>query len=140
MGIVFTSFKHPKLPISIKISCHSTANCLYLHDNYISKFKFKNYLFANLLVVWLYVSCICSILAHRIRISEILPWDRKSYLTQAILPRLSREGYIHWLHWNSRTWSSNEVIHMLKWGHHKMSYLSILRNFWAPFSNIKCSF
>ena len=32
------------------------------------------------------------VLAHRIRISEILPWDRKSYLTQAILPRLSREG------------------------------------------------
>ena len=27
------------------------------------------------------------ILAHRIRISEILPWDRKSYLTHAILPR-----------------------------------------------------
>ena len=24
-------------------------------------------------------------LAHRIRISEILPWDRKSYLTHAIL-------------------------------------------------------
>ena len=33
-----------------------------------------------------------NILAHRIRISEILPWDRKSYLTHAILPRLSREG------------------------------------------------
>ena len=27
------------------------------------------------------------ILAHRIRISEILPWDRKSYLTHSILPR-----------------------------------------------------
>ena len=25
-----------------------------------------------------------NILAHRIRISEILPWDRKSYLTHAI--------------------------------------------------------
>ena len=37
-------------------------------------------------------------LAHRIRISEILPQDRKSYLTPAILPRLSCEGYIHWLH------------------------------------------
>ena len=32
------------------------------------------------------------ILAHRIRISEILPWDRNSYLTHVILPRLSREG------------------------------------------------
>ena len=31
------------------------------------------------------------ILAHRTRISEILPWVRKSYLTQAILPRLSHE-------------------------------------------------
>ena len=44
------SFKHPKLPISIKIPV-----CLYLHDNSISKFEFMNYLFANLLVVWLYV-------------------------------------------------------------------------------------
>ena len=34
-----------------------------------------------------------SILAHRIRISEILPWDRKSYLIHAILPRLSHEGF-----------------------------------------------
>ena len=29
------------------------------------------------------------ILAYRIRISEILPWDRKSYPTHAILPRTS---------------------------------------------------
>ena len=29
------------------------------------------------------------ILVHRIRISEILPWDRKSYLTHAISPRTS---------------------------------------------------
>ena len=29
------------------------------------------------------------ILAHRIRISEILHWDRRSYLTHAILPRTS---------------------------------------------------
>ena len=35
------------------------------------------------------------LLAHWIRISEILPWDRKSYLTHAILPRLTREGYTH---------------------------------------------
>ena len=32
-------------------------------------------------------------LAHQIRISEILSWDRKSYLTHVILTRLSREGY-----------------------------------------------
>ena len=29
------------------------------------------------------------ILAHRKRISEILPWNRKSYFTHAILPRTS---------------------------------------------------
>ena len=34
-------------------------------------------------------------LAHRIRISEILPWDGKSYLTHTILPRLSCEGFIN---------------------------------------------
>ena len=43
---------HPLLNISIKIP----ANCLYLYDSYISKFEFTNYLFANLLVVWLYIS------------------------------------------------------------------------------------
>ena len=31
----------------------SLLNCLYLHDSYISKFEFKNYLFANMLVAWL---------------------------------------------------------------------------------------
>ena len=31
------------------------TNCLYLHDSYISKLEFMNYLFANLLVAWLYV-------------------------------------------------------------------------------------
>ena len=53
-------------------------------------------------------------LAHLIRISEILPMDRKSYLTHAILLRLSREGYIHWWYWNSRTWSYSDVIVMMK--------------------------
>ena len=42
MSIVFTSIKHPKLPISIQILV--TANCLYLHDSYIFKFEFMNYL------------------------------------------------------------------------------------------------
>ena len=44
-------------------------------------------------------------LAHRIRISEIL---------HAILPRLSREGSVRWLYGNSHTWSSSDVIDMLK--------------------------
>ena len=59
-------------------------------------------------------SIINTFLAHQIRISEILPWDRKSYLTHAILPRLSCEGYIHWLYWNSHTLSPTDVIVMLK--------------------------
>ena len=54
------------------------------------------------------------ILAHLIRISEILPWDRKPYLSQAILLRLSREGFIHWLYWNSRTWSPSDAVVMFK--------------------------
>ena len=57
---------------------------------------------------------IINILVHRLRISEVLPCDRKYYLASAILPRLSREGYIHWLHWNSRIWSPSDVIVMLK--------------------------
>ena len=31
----------------------STSNCLCLHDSYISKFEFMNYLFANLVVACL---------------------------------------------------------------------------------------
>ena len=50
MSIVFTSFKHPKLPICIKIPV-----TLLQIDSYISKFKLINYLFANLLVVLLYL-------------------------------------------------------------------------------------
>ena len=35
---------------------------------------------------------LAQVLAHQIRTSEILPWDRKSYLTHGILPRLSCES------------------------------------------------
>ena len=76
-------------------------------------------------------------LAHRIRISEILPWDTKSYLTQAILPRLSREGYIHLLYWNSHTWSSSDIIVMFKWHHHVQLHLSVFRDFWKLISKLK---
>ena len=48
-------------------------------------------------------------LAHRIRISEIYPG-----LDNLILTRLSREGYIHSLYWNSRTLSPSDVIVILK--------------------------
>ena len=50
MSIGFASLRHLKLPLSIKI-----ANCLYLHDSYITKFDFMNYAFAKLVVAWLYV-------------------------------------------------------------------------------------
>ena len=32
------------------------ANCLYLHDSYITKFDFVNYAFAKLVVAWLYMN------------------------------------------------------------------------------------
>ena len=73
--------------------------------------------------------------AHRTGISEILPWDRRSYLTYVILPTLSHEA-VHWLYRNSRAWSSSDAIVMLKWHHHIMSHLSIFslfRNFWEHF-------
>ena len=38
------------------------------------------------------------VLAHRIRISEILPWDIKSYLTHAILPRAHYAAFYLGLH------------------------------------------
>ena len=34
-------------------TCHDMAKCLYLHDSYITKFDFKNYAFAKLVVAWL---------------------------------------------------------------------------------------
>ena len=47
-------------------SCHSTENCLYLHDSYISKFEIMNYLFDNLLVAWLYMHFIWMMLYARV--------------------------------------------------------------------------
>ena len=66
--------------------------------------------------------CKILFLAHCIRISEILPCD-------AILPRLSYEGYIHWLYWNSRTWSSSGVFVIFERRHHVKLYLSIFKDF-----------
>ena len=82
-------------------------------------------------------------LAHRIWISKFLPRNRKSYLTHAILPRLSHEGYIHWLYWNSRTWLSSDVIVMLMWCHYNMSHLSVqefLRNYSGTFKRENVGF
>ena len=58
ISIVFTSFKHPKLPISIRIPV-----TLHLHGCSISKFEFMNYLFASLQVAWLYIKA--TILANQ---------------------------------------------------------------------------
>ena len=33
------------------------ANCLHLYDRYVSKLNFVSYLFANLVVLWLYYYC-----------------------------------------------------------------------------------
>ena len=46
---VFTSFKHLKLPICIKIPF-----CWYLHSSYITKFDFMKYAFVKLLLARLY--------------------------------------------------------------------------------------
>ena len=59
------------------------------------------------------IACDVYFLAYRIRISEILPRNRKSHFTHDIIPRLSRDGFINWLHWNSRTWSSSDAIAIL---------------------------
>ena len=40
---------------------------------------------------------------------------------------------VHWLYWNSLTWSSSDVNVKLKRGHHVMSHLSVFRIFWEPF-------
>ena len=45
--------------------------------------------------------------------------------TQAILPSLSREGYIHWLYW-----SSSDVIVMFKCCHHVQLHLNLFRDTW----------
>ena len=75
------SNKYPKLPIRIKNSCHSTANYLYLYDSYISKFEFTNYLFAILLVAWLYIIAIIiiKIITIIIMIIIIIPRTIWSY-------------------------------------------------------------
>ena len=49
---LLSSFKHLKLPISIKIPLTVWQFFLYLHDSCITKFDFMNYDFAKLLVAW----------------------------------------------------------------------------------------
>ena len=54
MSIVFTSFKHPKLPISIKIPV-TLLQIVHICMTAIAKFDFMNYAFAKLVV-----AAICS--------------------------------------------------------------------------------
>ena len=59
------------------------------------------------------------LLAHQIRTSEILPWDRNSYLSYVILPRLSLEDC---------SLVVMELAHMvIKWRHHVILHVSVLK-------------
>ena len=60
------------------------------------QFSAENVCFSKPVIIWIGKSIRIQrvntghhFLAHRIGISEILPWDRKSYLTHAISPRMS---------------------------------------------------
>ena len=48
-------------------------------------------------------------------ITERLLMGRKESNQIKIKNRLSSESYIHWLYWNSRTWSSSDVIIVIMW-------------------------
>ena len=84
-------YKDDHLPCPDSVPVKSECHQLNKKDNIIG----TSYIHSNIFIL--------IILAHQIRISEILPWDR-----------LSREGCIHWLYWNSRAWSSSDDIVMLK--------------------------
>ena len=47
-----SSFKHLKLPISIKIPVTIWQTFYILEDSYITKFDFMDYAFAKLVVAW----------------------------------------------------------------------------------------
>ena len=56
------------------------------------------------------------------KVSEILPWDRKSYCTHVILPRLTREGVLYIGCVLELTWRSPHVkSYYVKWRHHIMT-------------------
>ena len=72
------------------------------------------------------------LLAQRIRICEILACVRNSYLTHVMLLSYPgcHERTVHWLYWNSRRWSTRDVIVQSNWPHHVIMHLSIFRDFW----------
>ena len=70
MSIGFASFRHLKLPLSIKIPVTIIANRFYLHDSYLTKFDFMNYAFAKLVVAWLYFHKKVPITYIRVKITE----------------------------------------------------------------------
>ena len=45
-------FKTSQTADQYQNTCHYMANCLYLHDSYITKFDFMNYAFAKQVVAW----------------------------------------------------------------------------------------
>ena len=71
------------------------------------------------------------ILAHRIRTctSEFLHG-----IKIVILSRLSQET-VHWLYWNSVTWSSSDANVQSKRCHHVIMHLSVFRDFWKLILN-----
>ena len=76
-------------------------------------------------------------LANRIRISEIIPWVRKPYLTQAFLSRLSREGYIGCIGTHAH---GRQVTSLLcKGRHHVRVHLRVFRDFLKAYLKIKNS-
>ena len=61
----------------------------------------------------------------------------ENLILQRLSYRVSHVRAVHWLYWNSRTWSSSDVIVILNWRHYIMSYHSVFRNFWEPLLNMK---
>ena len=64
-----------------------------------------------------------------------MPHCWKSHVAAQILisPLLSHPRChlsVHWMYWKSSTWPSSDIIVILKWCYHKMSYLSKFRIFW----------
>ena len=68
----------------------------------------------------------------KIRISGILSWFRKCYLTHVIL---SRECFAMVVLKLTHKWSSSNLIAMLKWRHHVLSHLSVFTNFLELFKD-----
>ena len=93
--------------------------------------RIRIFIFIVIFEAWLYIlmghrlqfpNMYIVFLAHWIRISDILPWVRNSYLTHVILPRQSREDC---------SWVVLELRYMiLKWRHFLVKVRSSI-NLWG---------